>query len=56
MDHQKLDQARAALTPSLTLCPHPNEDSKDLGQVWGPPLNPPLEPRGPWSCLHHLGY
>lgn len=37
MDHQKLDQARAALTPSLTLRPHPNEGSKDLGQVWAPP-------------------
>lgn len=37
MDHQKLDQARAALTPSLTLRPHPNEESEDLGQVWSPP-------------------
>ena len=33
MDHQKLDQARAALTPSLTLSPHPSEESEDLGQV-----------------------
>ena len=40
MDHQKLDQARAALTPSLTLSPHPNEESEDLGQVWIPPTQP----------------
>lgn len=36
VDHQKLDQARAALTPRLTLCPRPSADPEDLGQAWGP--------------------
>lgn len=40
MDHQKLDQARAALTPSSTLSPHPNEESEDLGRCGALPLQP----------------
>lgn len=36
VDHQKLDQARAALTPRLTLCPRSSADPEDLGQAWGP--------------------
>ena len=36
VDHQKLDPARAALTPRLTLCPRPSADPEDLGQAWGP--------------------